>query len=213
VSSTSWCHFFPTENHTGYESWTACGLSGRSECLWSAFIEEVDDEDLFVPPSSPQPIIHTTVQHVDDPNFINVPEPARTSAPLLTNNLDEDIAPLIQQWFPTIPWWPKPNSLQKNTALHQSDWCGCLKVADWYRWRVYTINIQSTSDYLDIKALQASATNPLPHLLYTLSTSYQQGGTLCQSCAEVYQDFFNVLLKKEAKNMPPHCDRWSLKYT
>jgi len=40
----------------------------------------VDGEDIRVPPSSPEPIGHTTVQHVNDPDFINDPdEDNRTS--------------------------------------------------------------------------------------------------------------------------------------
>jgi len=65
-------------------------LSSRSECPQSAFIKVVNDEELFVPPSSPELIGHTTVQHVDDSNFVIDPEPVRTPAPLLTNDLDED---------------------------------------------------------------------------------------------------------------------------
>jgi len=40
--------------------------------------------------SGPELISHTTVQHVDDPNFINDPEPARKAAPLITDDFNED---------------------------------------------------------------------------------------------------------------------------
>jgi len=39
----------------------------------SAFIEEVDDEDLLVPSTSPQPIGHATVQHIDNPDIFDGP--------------------------------------------------------------------------------------------------------------------------------------------
>jgi len=44
-----------------------------------------------VPSSSPQPISHTTVQHVDDPNFIDDPGSARSQVPLPTNDLNEGL--------------------------------------------------------------------------------------------------------------------------
>jgi len=63
----------------------------RSDHLWSAFIEEVDDEDLFAPSSGPQPISHTTLQHVDDPDFVDHLEPVRALVPLFTDELNEDL--------------------------------------------------------------------------------------------------------------------------
>ena len=45
------------------------------KCPQSAFVEEVDDEDTFVLPPGPDPDSHETVQHVNDPVFINDPEP------------------------------------------------------------------------------------------------------------------------------------------
>ena len=41
--------------------------------------------------SSPQLIGHTTVQHVNDPNFINNSEPATAPVPPLTDDLNEDL--------------------------------------------------------------------------------------------------------------------------
>src|SRR5882724_11741449 len=42
--------------------------SGRPQ---SAFIEEVDDEDLPVPSTGPQPIGHATVQHINNPDIFD----------------------------------------------------------------------------------------------------------------------------------------------
>src|SRR5882724_887287 len=39
--------------------------------IGSAFIEEVNDKDLSMPPSSPQLISHATVQHINNPDFTN----------------------------------------------------------------------------------------------------------------------------------------------
>jgi len=50
----------------------------------------VVNDDIFVPPSSPKPNNHTTVQHVNDTDFMNDHEPARTPEPLLTDDLNED---------------------------------------------------------------------------------------------------------------------------
>jgi len=61
------------------------------DCPQSAFIEEVDDEDLSVPLYGPPPIGHTTVQHVNDPDFIGNPGPARSQVPPPTNNPNEDL--------------------------------------------------------------------------------------------------------------------------
>jgi len=58
------------------------------DCPQSAFIEEVNDEDIFLPSSSPQLIGHTTVQHVNDPDFINSHKPSITPAPLPPNDLN-----------------------------------------------------------------------------------------------------------------------------
>ena len=44
-----------------------------------------------MPSSSPKPIGHTTVHHVDEPDVINSPEPARALVPLLTNDLNDEI--------------------------------------------------------------------------------------------------------------------------
>jgi len=49
-----------------------------------------DNDDIYVQPSIPELIHHTIVQHVDDPIFVIDPEPARTPAPLLSDDLDED---------------------------------------------------------------------------------------------------------------------------
>src|SRR5882724_9169458 len=54
----------------------------------SAFIEEVDDEDLYVPSSGSPPIGRTILQHVDDPDVIDSPGPTQPRVPLPTDNPD-----------------------------------------------------------------------------------------------------------------------------
>ena len=108
-----------------------------------------------MPSSSPQLISHTTVQHVDDPNFINSSEPARTPVPPLTNDLNEDPGTTNSN-SNSLPFLgdPKPEFFSKMTPLSIS----LIGVAA-FKWlidageEVYTINIQPTSNYLDIKAL------------------------------------------------------------
>src|SRR5882724_7429544 len=58
----------------------------------SAFIEEVDDEDLHVPFSGFPLIGRTILQHVDDPDVIDSPGPAQPQVPLPTDNPDEGLA-------------------------------------------------------------------------------------------------------------------------
>jgi len=53
--------------------------------------EEVNDKDLSVPSSGPQPIGHTTVQHLNDTDFIDNPGPARSQAPPPTNDPNEGL--------------------------------------------------------------------------------------------------------------------------
>jgi len=100
--------------------------------------------------SSPQLIGHTTVQHVNDPNLI-----ARAPAPLLTDNLneglgasdsDDDSQPFLGDH--------EPEFFSKMTFPSIS----LISVAV-FKWlinvgeEVYTINIQPSSNYLDIEAL------------------------------------------------------------
>src|SRR5882724_894511 len=61
------------------------------DCPQSAFIEEVDDKDLPVLPSSPQPIGHATVQHIDNPDFIDSPGPTSPQFPPTIDDPHEDL--------------------------------------------------------------------------------------------------------------------------
>ena len=81
---------FPLKTMHALSHELSVDIPTRLEHLQLTFIEVVDDEDICVPPSSPKPISHTIVQHVNDPDFINDPKPARTPAPMLTNDLIED---------------------------------------------------------------------------------------------------------------------------
>src|SRR5882672_930487 len=70
---------------------------------------------------------------------------------------------------------------------------------------VYTINIQLTSDYQDIEALRAVGNTPAP----TTALHYEplptdEAELFAKVVPEVYQDFFDVFSREEAKNMPPH---------
>jgi len=69
--------------------------------------------------------------------------------------------------------------------------------------RGITINIQPTSDYLNIMALQGISNHLLPHPLYTMSHFLLKGGLFTKVVPEGYQDFFDVFSQEEAKNMPP----------
>jgi len=127
-------------------------LPAGSNHLQSAFIEEVEDEDIPVLSSGPQPISHATVQHIDDPDIFEGPGPPSSSVhpsghsgDLGSPDSDDDSLPFLGD--------PNLNSLVKQHHLNQPDWCGCLKWLINASEEVYTINIQPTSDYLDIMAL------------------------------------------------------------
>ena len=57
----------------------------------SAFIEEVNDEDLYVPSSGSPPIGRTILQHVDNSDVIDSPGPTQPRVPLPTDNPDEGL--------------------------------------------------------------------------------------------------------------------------
>jgi len=44
-----------------------------------------------VPSSGPKPISHTTVQHINNPDFVGSPEPARATELPLTDDLNKDL--------------------------------------------------------------------------------------------------------------------------
>src|SRR5882672_6352085 len=70
---------------------------------------------------------------------------------------------------------------------------------------VYTINIQPTSDYRDIEALRAIRNTPAPTTaLHSEPLPTDEAELFTKVVPEVYQDFFDVFSREEAKNMPPH---------
>ena len=108
-----------------------------------------------MPSSSPQPISHATVQHIDEPNFINSPEPARAPALLFTDNLDENIGASDSN-DDSLPFLgdPEPKFFSEMTPpsislIGAAAFKQLIDVGE----EVYTINIQPTIDYLDIEAL------------------------------------------------------------
>ena len=108
-----------------------------------------------MPSSGPQLIGHTTVQHVDDPDFINSPEPSRVPVPPVTNDLNEDIGASDSN-DDSLPFLgdPELEFFREMTLPSISLICAAA-----FKWlidageEVYTINIQLASNYLDIKAL------------------------------------------------------------
>jgi len=70
---------------------------------------------------------------------------------------------------------------------------------------VYTINIQRTSDYLDIVALRAVGNQPTPtSSLPSEPLPTDEAELFTKVVPGAYQAFFNVFSREEAKNMPPH---------
>src|SRR5467141_3735391 len=135
-----------------------------SEHPRSAFIEEVDDEDTFVIPLGPEPIGHTMVQHIDDPDSINEPIAPGQPRPRLMGNDPADILPpdLDDDSIPPLGD-PEHEFFGEMTPPSIS----LIGVAA-LKWLIdageeaYTINIQPTSDYQDIEALQAVSNIPTP---------------------------------------------------
>ena len=121
----------------------------------SAFIEEVNNKDLSVPSSIPQPISHATVQHVKDPDIINSTLLTSSQVPPPTDDPHEDLGASDSD-SDSLPFLgdPEPEFFGKMTPPSIS-----LIGATAFKWlidageEVYTINIQLTSNYLDIKAL------------------------------------------------------------
>jgi len=116
---------------------------------------EVDDEYLYVLSSGPQLIGHATVQHIDDPGIIYSPGLTSSQVPPLTDdphedlcasNSDNDSLPFLGDPEPELfgKMTPPSISLIGVAAFKQ-----LIDVGE----EVYTINIQLTSNYLDIMAL------------------------------------------------------------
>src|SRR5882724_5723694 len=175
----------------------------------SAFIEEVDDKDLPVPSAHAQPIGHTTVQHVNDSDFFNgsgltssqVPPPIKDPhEDLGVSDSDDDSLPFLGD--------PEPEFFGETTLPSIS----LIGAAD-FKWlidageEVYTINIQPTSNYLDIMALRAISTQPTPmSTLHSEPLPTDKAELFAKVIPEVYHNFFDVFSREEAKNMPPHCE-------
>src|SRR5882724_5922490 len=178
-----------------------------SDCLRSAFIEEVDDEDLYVPSSGSPPIGHTILQHVDDPDVIDSPGPTQPRVPLPTDNPDEGLgAPDSSDNSLPFLGDPEPEFFGEMTPPSIS-----LIGAAAFKWlidagkEVYTINIQLTSNYLDIVALRAVGSQPAPtSALHTEPLPTDEAELFAKVVPEAYQDFFDVFSREEANNMPPH---------
>jgi len=73
----------------------------------SAFIEEVDEEDLYIPLSGLSLIgggPNHFLQHVDDQTFFGQPWPAHPQVPLPTNNFNEGLSTPDSDMIPYLPW-------------------------------------------------------------------------------------------------------------
>jgi len=144
-------------------SHNSCGPTIRSYHLWSAFIEEV---------TMRTSLCHLLSQPIGDTL-------SNTSMIQFHNNLSflehQHRTHQQPQWrlapqFPTMILYhslvPQTDS-SVNDTTSSVDWFSCLQAADWCGEEVYTINIQPTSDYLDIRPCKLSATNLL-HICSTL---------------------------------------------
>src|SRR5882724_1410040 len=173
----------------------------------SAFIEEVDNKDHPVLSSGPQPLSHATVQHVDDPDFIDSPGPTSSQVPPPIDDPHEDLgASNSDDHFLPFLGDPESKFFGKTTPPSIS----LIGMAA-FKWlidageEVYTINIQLTSDYLDIMALQAIGHQPAPtSALHSELLPTDKAELFAKVVPEAYQDFFDVFSQEEAKNMPPH---------
>ena len=132
---------------------------------------EIDDEigldmNISTPvlSTSPQMIGHSTVQHVDDSDIFNGPGPTSSSVPpplkdphevLGTSNSNDDSWLFLGE--------PEPEFFGKKTPpLNSLIGAAALKQLIDGGEEVYTINIQPTSDYMDISALWAVGHQPAP---------------------------------------------------
>jgi len=173
----------------------------------SAFIEEVNDEDLYVLLLGPPPISHTILQHIGDPDIVDGPGPAQPQVPQPTNKFNEGLGTPDSD-NDSLPFLgdPEPEVFSNTTPPSIS----LIGAAAFKRLidageEVYTINIQPTSDYLDIMALLAVGNQPTPtSALHSEPLPTDKAELFAKVVPKVYQDFFNVFSREEAKNMPPH---------
>src|SRR5467141_4188724 len=178
-----------------------------SECPRSALIEEVDDEDAFVMPVDPEPIGHTTVQHVNDPDNVEEPFAPGRPRPCSTGNDPADVLPPDPD-DDTIPPLGDPEHKFFGETTPPS--ISLIGVAAFKQLidageEVYIINIQPTSDYQDIEALRAIGNTPIPTMaLHSEPLPTDEAELFAKVVPQVYQDFFDVFSQEEVKNMPPH---------
>src|SRR5882724_10818540 len=180
-----------------------------SDCPRSAFIEEVDDKDLYVPSSGSPPIGRTILQHADDPDVIDSPGPTQPWVPLPTDNpgegpgapdSDDNSLPFLGDPEPEFFGETTPPSI---SLIGAAAFKRLIDAGE----EVYTINIQPTSDYLDIAALRAVGSQPTPtSTLHSEPLPTNEVELFAKVVPETYQDFFDVFSREEAKNMPPHCE-------
>src|SRR5882724_3158601 len=97
----------------------------------------------------------TTVQHINNPDFIHSPGLTRPQVPLPTNDSHEDMGTSDSD-DDSLPFLgdPEPKFFGKMTPpsislIGAAAFKQLINVGE----EVYTINIQLTSDYLDIEAL------------------------------------------------------------
>src|SRR5467141_2933132 len=178
-----------------------------SERPRSAFIEEVDDEDAAVMPVNPEPIGHTTVQHVNDPDKVEEPFAPGQPRPCSTGNDPADVLLPDPDNDPIPPLGDPEHEFFGETTLPSISLSGAAAIKRLIDAgeEVYTINIQLISDYQDIEALHAISNTPAPTTaLHSEPLPTDEAELFAKVVPEVYQDFFNVFSWEEAKNMPPH---------
>src|SRR5882724_8311029 len=135
------------------------------------------------------------VQHVKDPNFISDPEPARTPAPPLTDGLDEDDGASNSNDHSLPSLGDPKHKFFGETTLPSISLIGvaAFKQLIDAGEEVYTINIQPTSDYLDIEALKAVGHQPAPTTtLHSEPLPTDEAELFTKVIPEAYQDFFDM---------------------
>jgi len=126
----------------------------RSECPRSTFIEQVDDKDLIRTSAGPEPVSHATLQHMDDPDIPGHPDPTNVQPPHPTHNPMEDDIPSDSD-NDTLPYLGDPEHEFFGDSTHNISLIGAAAFKQLINTgeEVYTINIQLTSEHLDIEAL------------------------------------------------------------
>src|SRR5882724_4654864 len=147
------------------------------------------------------------VQHINDPDLFHGPGMTSSSVPPPIEDPHEDLDASDSN-DDSLPFLgdPKPEFFGKETPPSIS----LIGAAAFKRLidageEVYTINIQPTSNYLDIVALRAVSTQPAPtSTLHSELLPTDKAELFAKVVPEAYKDFFDVFSQEEAKNMPPH---------